>query len=100
MITIRHYPKKRSIAYGDCPFNQTLCNKIGEDAINGCPLCDPYAKGKKPATYPMPATLDNGETASAWLILSSCPHKDGPCWACLDKWEDQMLYDFPFLDTP
>lgn len=57
-----------------------------------------YTKGIREPNHPLPVTIGNAETATNWLILSSCPHIGGPCWACLDKWEDQMIWDFPFLN--
>lgn len=57
-----------------------------------------YELGYRSPNYPMPATLDDAESALNWLMLSSCPHKDGPCNICIGKFIDQILYDFPSLD--
>lgn len=61
-----------------------------------------YRQGKAKPNYPMPATIDNAESAMNWINLGACPYywRDGktPCSSCIDKFIDQLLYDFPALD--
>lgn len=95
MITIEHWSEERW-PDGEIAIKASTFVRHNRKRVD--PWFARYVQGKEPPNYPMPVTLDNAETATNWFVLSSCPHKDGPCWACLDKWEDQMLYDFPFLD--
>lgn len=86
-------------AMKDQHWGREACAKQCDECASICHMND-YIRAKPhcPPNYPMPATLDNADTATGWYILSSCPHYNGPCKVCITKWEDQMLYDFPFLD--
>lgn len=54
-----------------------------------------YLLGKTEPSFPLPATVDNGETAGNYLNLALCPlyytgKQSVPCPVCIDRFLDSV----------
>lgn len=59
-----------------------------------------YVYGLEEPNYPVPATLDNGETASNYLMLRCMVGPNRlPCTVCIDRFNDQIDFDQSWFTT-
>lgn len=61
-----------------------------------------YAKHKRDLpkpNYPMPVTMYDADISIMHLSLSACRYSnDGPCCICIDKWLEELGYNFGYED--